>query len=147
MIDIRFSLDESNDHEIAQHLLACDQAFIPPLSERIDIREYAAKLAANSTRFEAWYGGQLSGLIAAYCNASDRNMAFITSVSVLSQHQGKGIAANLLHSCIAHSRKLGFRRMELEVNSDNQAAMALYKRFGFASTEMTDSLTRMTVDL
>jgi ribosomal protein S18 acetylase RimI-like enzyme len=143
----RFSRDEANSNDLARHLRACDRAFMPPLSERLDIGEYAVKLAAYTTRFEAWSGDELTGLIAAYCNSVDKGTAFITSVSVLSQQQGKGIAADLLEHCIVYIRKLGFKQMELEVNSGNEAAMALYKRFGFVSTRMTDNLTTMTIDL
>jgi ribosomal protein S18 acetylase RimI-like enzyme len=147
MTNIRFSRDEANADDVAKHLKACNRAFMPPLSERLDIGEYAVKLAANATCFEAWSSNELMGLIAAYCNAADRSKAFITSVSVLSQQQGKGIAAELLGRCIAYIQKLGFHRIELEVNSENKAAVALYERFGFVSIQMTDNLTTMTIDL
>lgn len=147
MTDIRFSRDKTDVDDLARHLNACDRAFMPPLSERLDIGEYAVKLADQAVRFEAWSGNELTGLIAAYCNSPDKSKAFISSVSVLSQQQGRGIAADLLDRCIEHTRKLGFLRMELEVNSGNKAAMALYGRFGFVSTQMRDSLTIMTIDL
>lgn len=147
MIDIRFSRDETNADDLARHLKACDRAFMPPLSERLDIVEYAVRLATNAIRFEAWSSNELTGLIAVYCNAADGRKAFITSVSVLSQQQGKGIAADLLDRCIVYVQKLGFHRIELEVNSGNRAAIALYERFGFVSTQMTDNLTTMTIDL
>ena len=120
---------------------------MPPLSERLDIIEYAVRLATNATRFEAWSSNELTGLIATYCNAADRRKAFITSVSVLSQQQGKGIAADLLDRCIGHVQKLGFHRIELEVNSGNWAAVALYGTIWFVSTQMTDNLTTMIIDL
>jgi ribosomal protein S18 acetylase RimI-like enzyme len=143
----RFSRDESNVDDIATHLRACDRAFMPPLSKRLDIGEYAVKLANNATRFEAWSGNELTGLIASYCNSADKGTAFITSVSVLSQQQGKGIASYLLEHCIVYVRNLDFKHMQLEVNSGNEAAMALYKQFGFVSTRMRDKLTTMTIDL
>jgi ribosomal protein S18 acetylase RimI-like enzyme len=147
MTDIRFSRDETDADDLERHLNACDQIFMPRLSERLDIGEYAVKLAANATRFEAWSNNELTGLIAAYCNSPDKSKVFITSVSVLPQQQGKGIAADLLDRCIVHARKFGFLQIELEVNSGNEAAMALYGRFGFVSTQMTDNQTIMTIDL
>jgi ribosomal protein S18 acetylase RimI-like enzyme len=143
----RFSRDEASFDELKRHLRACDPTFMPPLSERLDIGEYSAKLAANAIRFEAWSDQELIGLIAAYCNAADKHAAYITSVSVLSQQQGKGIAADLLERCIVYIRKMGFKCIELEVNSGNDAARALYARFGFNSTRISDSLMTMTIDL
>jgi ribosomal protein S18 acetylase RimI-like enzyme len=147
MNGIRFSRDETNVDHLVRHLRACDRAFMPPLSERLDIGDYAVKLAANATRFEAWLGDELTGLVAAYCNSADKGTAFITSVSVLVQQQGKGIAANLLEHCIVYVRNIGFIRMELEVDNRNETAMALYKRFGFVSTRTTDNLTKITMTM
>jgi ribosomal protein S18 acetylase RimI-like enzyme len=143
----RFSLDEASCSDLKRHLRACDPTFMPPLSERLDIGEYSAKLAANATRFEAWADHELIGLIAAYCNAADKHVAYITSVSVLSQQQGKGIAADLFERCIVYIRNIGFKCIELEVNSGNNAAVGLYARFGFKSTRITDNLMTMTIDL
>jgi ribosomal protein S18 acetylase RimI-like enzyme len=147
MNGVRFSRDEASLDDLTRHLRTCDPAFMPPLSERLDIGEYSAKLAANATRFEAWSDQELIGLIAAYCNAADKHAAFITSVSVLSEHQGKGIAADLLERCILHMRKNSYKHVELEVNNGNDAAIALYARCGFASTHITDNLMTMTIDL
>lgn len=147
MTDFRFARDEGNADDVARHLKACDPAFMPPLSERLDISEYAARLANDATCFEAWSSNELTGLVAAYCNAADRRKAFITSVSVLSRQQGNGIAAKLLDRCIEYVQKLGFHRIELEVNGGNKAAIALYERFGFVSIQMTDNLMTMTIDL
>ena len=44
----------------------------------------------------------LVGLVAAYCNASDRRLAFVTSVSVLPDWSGQGLASRLIKDCICH---------------------------------------------
>ena len=43
-----------------------------------------------------------------------------------------GAASALLREIIAEGRLGGFQSVELEVRADNEAALALYERFGFA---------------
>ena len=52
-------------------------------------------------------------------------------MGVLSQFRGKGIGSQLLEKTIDHAWKQGLTRLELEVFSDNENAIALYKRFGY----------------
>lgn len=116
---------------IAEHLSRCDADFVPPLSGRVQIAGYAAKLADKAIRFEAWSGDTLVGLVAAYCNDPHERMAYVTSVSVLKDWTGKGIAACLLGRCIAHAVTMGMRGVRLEVAADNTPAIALYRKHGF----------------
>ena len=132
-----FRRNESTAKQIAAHLFACDVDFVPPLGGRVDIEAYAGKLAARADRFEAWAGGEMIGLVAAYCNDDRRAAAFITSVSVLSCWHGRGIASQLISLCIEYVQGLGYERLKLEVDSCNAAALGLYKRQGF-SVECTN---------
>jgi ribosomal protein S18 acetylase RimI-like enzyme len=49
------------------------------------------------------------------------------------QARRRGIAAALVSGSLAHARGRGCRRIELDVNRANPAAMALYERFGFSA--------------
>lgn len=124
--------------EVAAHLRACDASFVPPLSERIDIDTYSAKIVDQAERFEAWTDGRLAGLVAAYCNDPARRACFVTSVSVVPDCQGRGIASRLLGACVAHARRAGFKHVELEVNHHNTAAADLYRKQGFAAVDSRD---------
>ncbi|WP_171017167.1 GNAT family N-acetyltransferase [Pseudomonas sp. G(2018)] len=128
---LEISLNKASVEQIAAHLLACDPVFVPPLSGRVDIGSYASKIAEKSTRFEGWVEGELVGLVAVYCNEKANPLAYITSVSVLSQWGGQGIASQLIKCCIDHVSKLGFVQIELEVDERNQAATHLYQKHGF----------------
>lgn len=143
---IEYCIDRACDSEIAEHLSRCDGSFMPPLSGRVNIGEYAHKILSNAQRFEAWTNGELTGLAAVYCNDPEKRAAFITSVSVLPRWQGRGIASELLAECIAQLRKQGFARLELEVGKSNKAAIALYRKFGFAATGQTGDQRKMTLD-
>jgi L-phenylalanine/L-methionine N-acetyltransferase len=53
-------------------------------------------------------------------------------MAVASAHQGKGIGTQLLRAVIDTAERWhGVRRLELEVYTDNAAAIALYERHGF----------------
>lgn len=144
---VEYRLCRASEAEIAAHLRACDDSFLPPLSGRIDIGSYAHKIADKAHCFEAWVNGELAGMVAVYCNAKDRNPAFITSVSVLPGLQGLGIASRLMEDCIAHVHGMGFARLELEVGWGNDAAIALYQKHGFVATGLPAPLLKMTLNL
>ena len=128
---VEFFLNKASQNEIADHLLRCDADFVPPLSGRVEIRSYAHKITNNATRFEAWAGGALIGMVAAYCNDSERRPAYITSVSVLRGWTGGEVGSRLLGRCIGHLKELGFERIELEVDGENAGAIRLYEKKGF----------------
>ncbi|MCZ4280505.1 GNAT family N-acetyltransferase [Kiloniella laminariae] len=117
--------------EVLVHFQLCDDAFIPRLSDRVVLTDYTQKIVKRAVRFEAWAEGRLVGMIAVYCNAVEVDTAYITSVSILSEFQGKGIASELLGQICDRMRELGFAAIELEVSEDNLRATNLYRRHGF----------------
>ena len=143
---IESRLNQATEAEIAVHLSLCDAAFVPPLSGRVGIKEYAKKISGKAMRFEAWADGQLTGLLAAYCNDTAGRTAYITSVSVLPGWMGKGIALQLLGRCIRHAKEFGFERIELEVDSQNVGAARLYVKMGFIVSGVSDRTTTMKLN-
>lgn len=128
---IEFGLNKASEAQIAEHLLRCDADFVPPLSDRVEINDYAKKITSKATRFEAWSGDKLVGLVAAYCNDWEQRIAYITSVSVSREWMGKGIAARLVGQCVEHAKVSGMRQISLEVANDNVPAIGLYEKSGF----------------
>ncbi|PKM11094.1 MAG: GNAT family N-acetyltransferase [Gammaproteobacteria bacterium HGW-Gammaproteobacteria-3] len=116
---------------IAKHLASCDSGFSQPLSQRVEIESYAQKIADKAVRFETWLGSTLIGLVAVYCNDDERRIAYITSVSVLEEWRGQGIASQLLKWCIRHVKELDLDHIELEVDRSNIDAIKLYEKMGF----------------
>jgi GNAT superfamily N-acetyltransferase len=96
---IQFYMNRAAKAQITELLVRCDADFVPQLSSRVAIPGYAEKITMNAARFEAWADDTLCGLVAAYCNDVERGSAYVTSVSVLHEYQGKGIAwLNLLNT-------------------------------------------------
>lgn len=144
---IVFLLNKASAAQIAAHLLSCDADFVPPLSGRVEIRDYAQKIASNAIRFEAWSGVTLVGLAAVYCNDQETRIGYITSVSVLKAWTGKGIAARLVGQCVEHAKTLRMRQISLEVASDNTSAIKLYKKSGFVAGKANAPFVTMNLYL
>ena len=53
------------------------------------------------------------------------------AISVRKDYWGKGIGTGLMNLLLDFAKKSGAEVLELEVRSDNEAAIALYKKFGF----------------
>jgi GNAT superfamily N-acetyltransferase len=129
--------DRATPTQIEHHLRAVDAHFVPPLSSRVRLDAYAAKLHARAARFEAWDDTELVGLVAMYCNDESRGVAFISNVSVLKHWRGKGVADLLLKSAIAYAASQHVAFVELAVRR--------YEALGFESSG--DAAERMQMSL
>ena len=133
---IEYCRAQADAGQICSHLQSCDQQFQPLLSSRVDIPDYAEKLHANSTTFEAWDDETLVGLVAAYIGTQSLpTEAFISNVSVLKAYCRQGIAGRLMES--VHREAVGKRlsKVALQVSSGNDPAIRLYSALGYEVTE------------
>jgi ribosomal protein S18 acetylase RimI-like enzyme len=149
MSPLQYRRDTATTDEVHAHLTRCDADFTPPLSARLDLRDYAAKLAERAARFEAWDGGQLVGLVAAYLTPGAPG-AFISNVSVVSELRGNGVAAALVADCIDRARGSGAATITLEVATADRAAARFYEKLGFTERDPEPSdgpTTTLTLDL
>jgi ribosomal-protein-alanine N-acetyltransferase len=58
--------------------------------------------------------------------------AHVTTLSVHPDQQGRGVGTRLLAALVREALDRGTRALTLEVRASNEAAQALYRRFGFA---------------
>ena len=65
-------------------------------------------------------------------NKSEQHCAFISSIGIKQAFRGRGIGALLINKAVEVARKQGMRRIRLEVNCHNDAALKLYHRYGFS---------------
>jgi [ribosomal protein S18]-alanine N-acetyltransferase len=96
----------------------------------------------NSTEFESLLGdpqvvanaaidakaAEMSGFILSRLAADE---AEILTIAVAPAGRRRGIASALVSSHLGHLTTLGIKILFLEVDADNQAALTLYKGFGF----------------
>ena len=108
------------------------ELFAPePWSERLfwselgqlDTRHYLVALA----------GGEAGVLgYAGLCDYPDE--AFVQTLAVAAPAQGSGLGSRLLCALVEEAGRRGQRVVSLEVRADNEPALGLYARHGFART-------------
>jgi len=128
---IRYKIQKLPGEVIFNYLTAIDQSLIPPLSTRVDIRDYSEKLQCNAIHFCALDNDSLVGIVACYFNEPEGKTGYISSFSVVESHRSKGIAGNLLKSVTDYAINKGFETIILRVFRHNKAAINLYEKFGF----------------
>ena len=149
MSSLQYRRDAATTDDVHAHLTRCDADFTPPLSARLDLGDYAAKLAEQAARFEAWDGGQLVGLVAAYVTPGAPE-AFISNVSVVCELRGRGVAAALVADCIDRARASGASTLTLQVATADRAAGRFYEKLGFTDRDPEPAdrpTTTLTLDL
>ena len=144
---IRYAVANASREDLSAHLVRCDPHFVPRLSERLDIVNYAQKIHDKALTFEAWNGGSLVGLVAAYMNDPDGREAYVTNVSVEAAFQGMGVADSLMVRCIQHAREKGLKQIRLEAAVESDRAVGLYRRLGFRTSEEVGCFLTMTLVL
>lgn len=144
---ITLGLSQSTYCDVVSHLLACDESFVPRLSKRIAIADYAKKIVDYAIRIEAWSGSELIGLLAAYENNVSGDIAFITNVSVVPQWRGQKIASFLMNEGITHIAGRGANAIRLQVHDSNVPALHLYQTFGFVKDKKLDDHSMMILKL
>jgi ribosomal protein S18 acetylase RimI-like enzyme len=131
---ISYQIKTAGKEQIYSHLMECNDSFVPPLTERVNIAEYSQKLYEKAVTFEAWSNNKLIGLIAAYFDDTNSS-SFITDVSIIKKYMKLGIATNLLNMCITYTREKKIKEIKLEVHKDNLPAITFYNKFDFAKTD------------
>lgn len=127
----KYKEQSSTLSDITNHLNKCNSLFTPPLNSYVNIQDYAEKIIQSTVTIEAWCRNELTGLVACYLNNKETLRGYITNVSVLKEHQQKGIAKNLLEQTINKAKANGFKTLTLEVSVENKNAIQLYQRLGF----------------
>lgn len=144
---IVFTIKQASEEEIYLHLLKCNDYFLPPLAETVDIKLYAKKIFENAITFEAWMQKDLIAMAAAYINDEQGRIAYITNVSVVNSFSGRHIASELLKNCIQYTARKKFSEIRLEVFVGNFRAIQLYQKLNFANVEVKGEYLIMKLSL
>ena len=144
---LKFENKTAGVSDILNHLTECNDNFIPPLSLKVNLDEYSRKIFDKAVTFEAWDDRRLVGLVAAYLNDVETGTGFVTSVSVVKDFTGQGIASRLMVACIEYAKQRQFKQLKLEVNQRTESAIKIYQKLGFVETETKGDSVFMSLDL
>lgn len=75
--------------------------------------------------------GQIIGDASLDCLARRMSHRGVIGISVVKDEWGKGIGSMLMQKIIDHAKSCNIEIISLEVRSDNDRAINLYKKFGF----------------
>ncbi|MEO5942089.1 MAG: GNAT family N-acetyltransferase [Ferruginibacter sp.] len=145
--EIKYNIGTATEMDVASHLTSCNSLFVPPLSQKLTIKDYAKKIVENSVTFEAWSREELVGLVAAYFNNKEEREGYITNVSVVKDFGGQGIANTLLNNCIDYAIQNKFVSIALEVTKESNGAIALYLKNNFQQTGTQGETIKMKNNL
>lgn len=106
-----------------------DEEFDIPLSQKVNLSDYASKLSKLSSFSYCIDNGHIVAMISCYVNRPP--IGYISNVCVVRKYQGIGLFTKLLSKLKDESSHLGITYLRLEVNVDNIRARRVYERSGF----------------
>jgi ribosomal protein S18 acetylase RimI-like enzyme len=129
---VEFCDDLSCREDLYALLVKLDESYIPPISSRVNLKEYSVKLLKNGKVFCAKTSKDgYVGVLAIYINDFVDNKAFISSIGVLPEYYGAGVSENLLSKACEVAIEYGMKSISLEVSVENQRAIVFYTKHGF----------------
>ena len=129
---------EPDDCSAIHEIYSCPKAFAGtlqlPYPSREDWRQRLAEPGDGTYNLVAVIGDRVVGMLGLHTfpNKPRRRHAGSIGMGVHDEWQGKGIGTALMRAGVELADNwLNLRRLELEVYTDNEAAIRLYERFGF----------------
>lgn len=135
--DIQIRHAEPQDYEAIQEIYQCPKAFAGTLQLPFPSKEmWRRRLAEPSEgvyNLVAVVAGKVVGQLGLHTSPRPRRRHVASfGIGVHDDFQGKGVGRALLKACVELADNwLNITRLELEVYTDNQAAIHLYESFGF----------------
>lgn len=145
MVDI--VLQHLTVSEISIYLSENDQIFVPSLSSRLDIKNFAVKLNNYAVHFCAIEKERIVGFLGCYFNDPLKKVGFISTFSVVNEIQRKGVAKKLLVASMEYGIKNGFEEIRLKVFISNLAALRFYTGSGFSEVSRDTNQIVMVLSL
>ena len=128
-IDVCLQPRRTEKTRLKKYFDVADRCFVPALSTQLDVEGYIEKLDNFASLIWCVDKGKDVALCAFYLNQPPQ--AFITSVSVLCEYQGNGLAKAMLAEMVKQCQNSQYKRARLEVQKKNIKAQRLYERIGF----------------
>jgi ribosomal protein S18 acetylase RimI-like enzyme len=109
-----------------------DAFFMPlPLSERVNLLDYAEKLSELSIHFVIKKNNEIIGMTCCYMNNLEQKVAFISIICIVPNQTGIGLGKILTLKSENNAKSLGFSIIESEVHKKNIPSIKMYKKLGY----------------
>lgn len=117
--------------QLYDFLLDVDGSFLPKLSSRISLKDYANKLLENAMIFSFLSKSQkIISSIILYCNDETKENAYIPIIGVVKEFRGLGLTKALYAQVEVYLKKSGFKFLSLETWLGGNA-LPFYIKKGF----------------
>lgn len=132
---------KSYDHhsqDLLKILNELDLSLKPPLSERVNLRDFVKKIKEKGVIESAYSedGKEIVGMIAYYNNDQKTKRAYMTFLGVRPNFQGKGIAKKLVDICLENCIRSNMESVEAEIGEENKKAFNLFRSRKFEIKEV-----------
>jgi RimJ/RimL family protein N-acetyltransferase len=102
----------------------------PPIDRDLRRKRFLETIQSeDSLVFVADAGGEVVGELTVFRRTSTSPATI--GMGVLAPWRGKGVGTALMRACVEWAREAGVHKLSLEVFPWNEAAIALYRKFGF----------------
>ena len=125
---------------VVDYLNKIEKDFPIPLSERVNIHEYAKKVLNKGVVLGIEYAGCLVSASLFYCNDTKHKIAYLTLLGTLCGYHGLGYAQDLLEATIEFCKKMKMDYLCLDVDIKNTKAISLYSKYGFMIEEFGEKI-------
>lgn len=115
---------------VARERIFLEMIEAPPLA-RVAIHQ-SELITRNGPVYYAVEGNRVVGWVDISPKESPRQAHRGTlGMGLVEEFRGQGLGSKLLKEVLAHAKRFGLEKVELQVYSNNQPAIALYRKFGF----------------
>ena len=128
-IELPDTLDYLPSHDVGRFAEACLQVGGEDMALKPALCDILAAIKPNSGFFMKQ--DPANGAVATVLCVQDNDLAGILSLAVSELHRRGGLGTEMLTSALRWARISGARTAWLQVENSNDAALALYGRFGF----------------
>lgn len=126
--------------QLIDFLFAIDKDFPIPLSDKVNIAEYAEKLMDKADLVAEIEEDRIKGLAAGYTENIIDNSAYIALVGVQDKFRGQGIAKQLVKTFIKLCQEKNIHSINLYTHQTNVPAIKMYGALGFEIYDMQDEV-------
>jgi len=116
--------------KVASERIYIEMVEAPPLENVIVFQKDL--ISKNAPAYYAIQGDQVMGWCDVFPRSNPRQShRGALGMGLLPEFRGQGIGSMLLKAVLEHAKIFGLEKVELSVYTTNEAAIALYKKFGF----------------